>query len=313
MQEVRNLNQAQDLSSNFKLITSADANNKNIRVKKIAPEPKRCKFCGTKLYHEGLVLNGEINYWSPVPRRCTCNQAQEYWSKKEVEKKHKIEEELRQNKRAAMQDSIKKLIGDSGIKKRFLARTFENFIVNIENEKAYKITQTYADQFEQFSKKGIGLYVEGTNGTGKTHLVAAIALKLLNRGVPVIFRTSIDLLADVKKAYIHNSQISEYRIMEIYKNVELLIIDDLGKEQSTEWSMSVLYAILNDRYERMKPTIITTNDNEEMLTNKLAPQGDSTNIEAIISRLHETNLVITMAWGDYRNSVHGTSNQKGEL
>ena len=90
-------------------------------------------------------------------------------------------------------------------------------------------------------------------------------------------------------------------MLDIYKRVDLLIIDDLGKEQCSDWSMSTLYSILNDRYEDMKPTIVTTNYNADSLANALTPKGfDNTKIVAIISRLRETSTVMTMAWADIR-------------
>ena len=96
----------------------------------------------------------------------------------------------------------------------------------------------------------------------------------------------------------------EYEVLDVYKSADLLIIDDLGKEQCSDWSMSTLYSILNDRYEDMKPTIVTTNYNTDDLVNALTPKGyDNTKIVAIISRLRETSVVMTMAWGDIRSSI----------
>ena len=192
------------------------------------------------------------------------------------------------------------------IKKRFLNRTFENFIVTAENIKAYTAAKEYADNFGYYEKNGKGIYFEGTNGTGKTHLAVAISLQLINSGIPVICKSSIDLLADIKKAYDDSNSISENEVIDIYRKVNLLIIDDLGKEQCTPWTVSVLYAILDYRYEDMKPTIITTNYNEEMLIKRLTPQGgDSLNAEAIISRSKECNDIVTMAWDDYRSVKNG--------
>jgi DNA replication protein DnaC len=63
----------------------------------------------------------------------------------------------------------------------------------------------------------------------------------------------------------------------------------------------VLYSILNDRYEEMRPTIITTNYGEQQLIARLTPKdGDKRNAEAIISRLHVSNVVVIMDWADYR-------------
>ena len=84
----------------------------------------------------------------------------------------------------------------------------------------------------------------------------------------------------------------------------MLIIDDLGKEQCTDWSISTLYSIMNDRYENMLPTIITTNYNSEDLARALTPKGyDNYKAKAIISRLKEVSKVLTMAWEDARTTL----------
>lgn len=90
------------------------------------------------------------------------------------------------------------------------------------------------------------MYIEGTNGTGKTHLAAAIALQLIGEGIPVICKTSSDLLMDIKKAF-DRPEVRESEVLDVYKKVELLIIDDLGKEQCSDW---------NGRYKGMlKPVM----------------------------------------------------------
>lgn len=221
-----------------------------------------------------------------------AKQAQKRSEKAEAEK------EAAQAKRRA---KIERLLGRSGIKKRFQQRTFTNFIRDTpERRRCYDTAKTYADSFPQRAERGEGLYIEGTYGTGKTHLAAAIALQLIGCGVPVVCKTSGDLLADIKEAF-DSGDATEYEILKAYKTVDLLIVDDLGKEQCTEWSVSTLYSILNDRYEDMKPTIITTNYNADELVRALTPKGgDGTKARAIISRLREVSTVITMAWADYR-------------
>lgn len=203
-----------------------------------------------------------------------------------------------------MQDKVTRLLGNSGIKKRFQQRTFPNFRCDTpDRKKNYQIAKEYADNFAHHKARGDGLYIEGTNGTGKTHLAAAIALQLINEGIPVICKTSSDLLMDIRRTF-DSSSTNEAQVLDIYKRVDLLIIDDLGKEQCSDWSMSTLYSILNDRYEDMKPTIVTTNYNADGLVNALTPKGfDNTKIVAIISRLKETSTVMTMAWDDIRSSI----------
>ncbi len=252
------------------------------------------------------MLENEVIVWQPFLPRCDCKQAQAYWreyDRREAERKAAEEENNRQR---AVQERVEKLLGKSGIKKRFQRRTFPNFLCNTPGRiKNYNIAKEYADNFAAHKARGDGLYIEGTNGTGKTHLAAAIALQLIGEGVPVICKTASDLLQDIKKSF-DSGEAREYEILDVYKRVDLLIIDDLGKEHCTDWGMSTLYSILNDRYEDMKPTIVTTNYSTGSLVNALTPKGaDNSKIVAIISRLRETSTVMTMAWTDCRGGQKG--------
>ena len=302
-QPLRNSSRQAALEAANNLVTPQQAREWGLRWRHDPPEFAPCEYCGQALQPEGIVLGGEVFIWQPFPPRCTCEQAKAYWrefDQKEAERKAAEEEEER---RAAMQRKIDRLLGRSGLKRRFQQRTFPNFRVDTPGRmKNFAIAKEYADNFAYHQARGEGLYIEGTNGTGKTHLAAAIALQLINEGIPVICKTASDLLQDIKKSF-DGGSIQESNLLDIYKKVDLLIIDDLGKEQCSDWSMSVLYAIFNDRYEDMKPTIITTNYSANRLAAALTPKGmDNTKIVAIISRLRETSTVMTMAWADIRGS-----------
>lgn len=282
-------------------VSAQEAREKGIPCKTEPPLPEVCQYCGKELHKDGIIFNGVVMFWQPFYPRCDCEQATAYWQeydRKEAERKAREEEEQRKQ---AMRKRVERLLGKSGIKKRFQQRTFPNFRCDTAGRKKnYDIAKEYADNFAYHKARGDGLYIEGTNGTGKTHLAAAIALQLIGEGIPVICKTSSDLLLDIKKSF-DDSSVSEAQVLDVYKKVDLLIIDDLGKEQCSDWSMSTLYSILNDRYEDMKPTIVTTNYNAEALVNALTPRGfDNTKIVAIISRLRETSTVMTMAWADIR-------------
>lgn len=251
-----------------------------------------------------MILDNEIFLWKPTPPRCECEQAKVFWAnydRVQAEKKAAEEAEARNRE---MRERIAKLLTDSGIKKRFQQRTFANFRTDTpERRRCYETAKRYADHFTENRDSGRGLYIEGTNGTGKTHLAAAIALQLIGEGIPVICKTSSDLLRDIKRAY-DNEDLQEWRIMDVYRRVDLLIVDDLGKEQCSDWAVTTLYDILNDRYEDMKPVIITTNYSTDGLARALTPAGkDNTKIVAIISRLKETSDVMTMAWSDARETA----------
>lgn len=265
------------------------------------PPPDVCQFCGKEHPRNGVLLWGCVVSWQPFPERCNCPEAVKYWEQYDADQQEAEKAEREENERKAKREKIEKLLGKSGIKKRFRGRTFENFITDTPGRtRAYKIARRYAETFSERYANGDGLYIEGTNGTGKTHLAGAIALHLINKGIPVVCKTADDLLHDIKKAY-EDEHTKESAVLDAYKSVDLLIIDDLGKEQCSDWGITNLYTIINDRYEDMKPTIITTNYSTEDLKRALTPKGfDSGKIAAIISRLWETSTVITMAWEDAR-------------
>lgn len=296
-------NDPTDGTRNDTLVTSKEAVERGIPSRTPPPEPVNCEHCGDTLYHDGIILGGQVVFWQQSPRRCVCEKAQRYWAEYDAEQERRNAVEKEQEERNRRRARIERLLGRSGIKKRFLQRTFENFKADTaERKRCYKAAKGYADNFAEFYARGEGLYIEGSNGTGKTHLAAAISLQLINENIPVVCKTSSDLLGDIKRAF-DDGERSEYEVLRAYKDVDLLVVDDLGKEQCTDWSMSTLYSIFNDRYEDMKPTIITTNYGEEDLVKALTPKGyDNCKIKAIISRLRETSTVLTMAWEDFRGS-----------
>ena len=282
-------------------MTEAEAREHGIPIMSEPPPTTRCRYCGKELPPEGIVLCGSLLFWNPNPPECDCPEAIINRETTAREQREKQEREAKEKRQREWNERISTLRDESGIKKRFLERTFSNYKrATREQVRCYAEAKRYAENFPQHFSRGEGLYIEGTNGTGKTHLAVAIALELLEKGTPVIFKTASDLLADIKKTYDDGGE-EESKVMSLFKTVDLLIIDDLGKERCTDWSISLLFSLINDRYEEMRPTIITTNYNADQLIDALTPKGyDNTKATAIVSRLKEVSSVITMAWEDYR-------------
>ena len=300
MEEMKNLSNQAIGNVHGPIYTSKEVEELGIPSTQPVPKPEKCKYCGKTLYYECVVLMGQAMIWNLEKPRCDCEKAVAFWkgwdAKQEKIKKEKElaeEQELRKQK-------IESILGKSGIKKRYLSRTIDSFSVTAENKKSFEVATDYIKNFREYFTQGKGLYLEGQCGTGKTHLAIAIALAIINTGVPVICKTSIDILGDIKRCYERNSEVTEEEVLEAYKTVDLLIIDDLGKEQVTEWSVPVLYSILNERYEALLPTIITTNYNTTALAEKLSAKGDTETATAIISRFVESSKRVTMSWADYR-------------
>ena len=129
----------------------------------------------------------------------------------------------------------------------------------------------------------------------------------MNKCVPDICMTMIDLLERIKSIFTDSSQrfgcfYDESVVLDAYTAASLLIIDDLGKEQATEWAIAKIYAIINARYEALMPTIITTNYSEADLIKRLTPKetGDPTTADATIDRLREMCGVIVTTGESWR-------------
>lgn len=178
------------------------------------------------------------------------------------------------------------LKNDSKLGKKFQSKTFENW--NTEKfHKAYRTCYKYALNFDRLSARGKGLILMGNAGTGKTHLASAIANHLMNELIPVKFGTFISLLDSVKKTFK-----TDRDIISSLTSIPLLVIDDLGKEKYTDWAKQILFQVVDERYNKELPIIITTNLNLKEMKEGIG--------EPIVSRLMEMCYGIEMNGENYR-------------
>lgn len=285
--------------------TSKEIIEKGIEYNTPPKNPTHCQFCNKALYQKGVVIPmaNRVIAWLDY-ERCNCKKAKEYWRRHDWEEMKQQEIKRQEEENRKKRERINEILGNSKIGKRFINRTFENFKVDDENKRAYYNAKAYADNFSKFKEKGEGIYFSGNNGTGKTHLAVAIALQLMKKGIPVICMTSNKMLQEIKRTYDKNRNISEYQLLEAYKGVDLLVIDDIGQENCTDWAIAQLYDIINDRYERCLPTIVTTNLNEQDLIDSWSEKANYWTAKAIVSRLHEMTMGITMNGRDRRKEMY---------
>ncbi|MGN1134011.1 MAG: ATP-binding protein [Oscillospiraceae bacterium] len=135
----------------------------------------------------------------------------------------------------------------------------------------YEFCKNYA---KEFNEKSPSLFFFGKTGLGKTFLSSCIANELLNKGVSVVFASSVDILRKIEDEHFNRC---EGNTMDTVINAELVILDDLGSEFQTSFTESAVYNIINSRINLNKPTIVSTNLQRNELTQKYN--------ERIISRL----------------------------
>lgn len=203
----------------------------------------------------------------------------------------KNEKELQEMLLKEKQERIMNLTRNSNIPKRYKDATFDNFDP-IDNLLALEKAKKFVENFP--TEKG--LLMTGPVGTGKTHLVVAIAKVLLEKLYSVYFGNIVDVLSFIKSTYNSNSEITEEQAINlITKEIDLFIIDDLGKENETSHTLSMLYQLINRLYENEKAVIITTNFNSIELTRKLGERG-----QAIVSRITEMCEPVIFRGEDWR-------------
>lgn len=168
-----------------------------------------------------------------------------HWSE-EVYHKGEIQRRLEQPE---------KLLKQSNLGERFRDRTFASFDAK-RDMTAFRACSNYANNTNLMSDKRNGLIIAGGYGSGKTHLAAAISKVLIDRGIEVLFGTSISHLESIRNDF-ENTGINRYEAR--MKSVPMLVIDDLGKEKKTDWTKQVLFDVVNYRYEHKLPLIVTTN------------------------------------------------------
>ncbi len=128
-------------------------------------------------------------------------------------------------------------------------------------EIALEAAQHFAREFAKGNYHGQGLLLTGTVGSGKTYLASAIANYVLENGKQVLFTVVPDLLDKIKATYDRSNPIEadEMEILDQARTAELLILDDLGVHNYTNWTVNKIYSILNYRANHQLPLIITTN------------------------------------------------------
>jgi DNA replication protein DnaC len=107
---------------------------------------------------------------------------------------------------------------------------------------------------------GNGLLFVGTAGLGKTHLAVGVLSRLVQeRGVKGLFCDYRELLKKIQDSYNPQVQNTELELLKPVFAAEVLVLDDLGAQRSSDWVSDTIALILNTRYNDKQTTIITTN------------------------------------------------------
>lgn len=151
----------------------------------------------------------------------------------------------------------------SGIAKLIEKQNFDTFDLGYytgaareEMESVLRICRVYADNFDP--KVMTNLLMTGRTGLGKTHLSSAIAKSVIEKGYYVVYESAQNVIADFEKEKFSRYD-ADVPDTKKYLDCDLLIIDDLGVEMQTQFSVACLYNLINTRLVEEKSMIINTN------------------------------------------------------
>ncbi len=161
-----------------------------------------------------------------------------------------------------------------------------------EMASVFNSCKKYAENFDMDSTS---LYFYGRTGLGKTHLSLAIANEAIKKGYNVIYGSVINFLNKMEKEKFGRAE-SAVDTEELLIDADLLILDDLGAEFSTAYTVSALYNVINSRVARGVPTIISSNLSLEELKSRYP--------ESIASRIIGTFATVKFIGKDIRQLMN---------
>jgi len=189
-------------------------------------------------------------------------------------------------------------LADANIPRRYQHCTLANFSAYNESlEQAVAKARQVAEGFPVVDR---GLLLEGPPGVGKTHLAAAVLAQVVQTsGARGLFYDTRDLLRVIRSTYDPSIRTTELEVLRPVMTADLLVLDDLGAEKTSEWVEETMNLIVNTRYNGKRLTIFTSNYLD--IPDDTEPNSLLFRIgHRMRSRLHEMCEFVQMDGADYR-------------
>lgn len=208
-----------------------------------------------------------------------------------------IDEEIRRIQAGVAADRAQtishSILSRAAIPPRFANRRLSNYQPTCpEAAKALQVAQQYADTFQQAMEIGRSLIFIGNVGAGKTHLAVGIAHEVMQQGYSALFASVMGAVRSIKETY-GRRELTESQAIARLVEPDLLILDEVGVQFSSDTERLYLFEILNGRYENMRPTIVISNLDLNGIEECLG--------QRVFDRLREGDgRAVTFAWDSYR-------------
>lgn len=243
--------------------------------------PTRMDKCDRHGEYESRNYLGRV--WSKCPE-CSREDAER--------EKAAQEAEARKARRLAWESKI----GAAGIPERFQARTLDVFEAETPGQQhALEFAKDYAANFSQALKTGRCALFVGKPGTGKTHLAVGIGLRIMGaENRTVLFTTVMRAIRRVKDSWAKDSRETESQAIAALTYPDLLILDEVGVQFGSDFERNIMFDVLNERYEKRRPTILLSNLSKDELVGFLG--------ERVFDRMREDGgKFVAFDWDSHRS------------
>lgn len=188
---------------------------------------------------------------------------------------------------------------------------FADFQIDFSGGSLERARFTAAKMVQEYPGEKAGLVFVGRVGIGKTHLACTTLRELIRAGHSGLFYSYADLLTEIRNTYSDNGALKYYKdedgnrwetesqILNHVINVDVLLLDELGKVKATDWVLDKIREIIGGRYDKRRTTLITTNFPFDPKDPKEIPLHEKIGAD-MVSRLREMCHVVEMEGPDYR-------------
>jgi DNA replication protein DnaC len=139
------------------------------------------------------------------------------------------------------------------------------------------VVRRYVTRISESLREGRGIWIMGDVGTGKTALAMLVSKAALEAGHTVAIYSLPRLLNLIRESIEHEDGVVGF--LDRLSLVDLLHLDDVGAENKTDWALEQLYSIVNSRYEDGRSIVMTTNLNQDELSEQIGARTVSRLVE----------------------------------